>query len=275
MTSLSCAIIIPARYASTRLPGKPLVKIAGITMLERVARLAQMATHDLPNTHIYVATDDARIANHCDEIGAQHIMTDPDCASGTDRVAKAIATLSTTPDFILNLQGDAPLTPPHFLRAMIDSYQNAPCDVVTPVRQLDWNGLDSLRAAKDTTPFSGTCAVFHPQTHLAYWFSKTIIPAIRKETAMREMQKPCPIHQHIGLYGYSAEMLAHYATLPESHYESLEGLEQLRLLEHGFQIRCVAVEHDGGGLSGVDSPEDVVRAEAYLEHYGDRLQDAS
>ncbi len=242
-------------------------------MLSRVVHLAKSATEGV-NATVYVATDDQRIAEHCDALSVAHVMTRAECASGTDRVAEACAALDDEPDFILNMQGDAPLTPPHLLRAMIAAYEKQPADVVTPVRCLSWDGLNALREAKKITPFSGTCAVFHPDTHQAYWFSKNIIPAVRKEDAMRDAGEFSPVHQHIGLYGYAPKMLRAYATMPESHYEQLEGLEQLRLLEQGFTIRCVPVDVEGSVMSGVDSPEDIVRAETYLAEHGDPMDAA-
>ncbi|KTC83265.1 3-deoxy-manno-octulosonate cytidylyltransferase [Legionella cincinnatiensis] len=273
---MKIAIVIPARYASTRLPGKPLVIIHGQTMLQRVVRLSLAATEGLKNTSVIVATDDERIVRHCNEIGVVSVMTSPEAPSGTDRVAEAIQQIPSKPDFILNMQGDAPLTPPDFLRAMIDAFTASPCDAVTPVTQLTWNQLDELRQNKQTTPFSGTTAVFDEQTGNAFWFSKSIIPAVRKEEELRQKSDKSPIFRHIGLYGYSLNMLEKYITLTESKFEKLEGLEQLRLLENGYTIRCVAVDYKGrANMSGIDSPQDVVRAETLITQYGELLPSLS
>jgi 3-deoxy-manno-octulosonate cytidylyltransferase (CMP-KDO synthetase) len=262
---MKTAIIIPARYGSTRLEGKPLKLIAGKTMLQRVVDIARAAAADHDEVEVYVTSDDARIASHCDMLGVNCLMTSKDCPTGTDRVAAAVKQLPAQPDFVLNLQGDAPLTPPDFLQVMIASFAVNPCDVVTPVTQLSWGELDSLRESKKTTPFSGTTAVFRADTGQALWFSKQIIPAIRKEAALRQTEPLSPVFRHIGLYGYSTSMLERFITLPESQYETLEGLEQLRLLEHGFHMRCVPVFYKGrASMSGVDSPEDIARAEALL-----------
>lgn len=270
--AMKTAIVIPARYASTRLPGKPLVYIKGQTMLQRVVRLSLAAIEGLKNTSVIVATDDDRIVQHCHEIGIASVMTSPDAPSGTDRVAQAIRQIPDKPDFILNMQGDAPLTPPDFLRAMIDAFAESPCDVVTPVTQLTWKQLDELRQNKQITPFSGTTAVFDEQTGNAFWFSKSIIPAVRQEEKLRQNSDKSPIFRHIGLYGYSLNMLEKYVTLPESKFEKLEGLEQLRLLENGYTIRCVAVDYKNRvSMSGIDSPQDVIRAEALIAKYGDFL----
>jgi 3-deoxy-manno-octulosonate cytidylyltransferase (CMP-KDO synthetase) len=267
---MNIAIVIPARYASTRLPGKPLAMIAGQSMLQRVVRIAEVAAAGLSNVSIVVATDDQRIAAHCDELGVPFAMTPVTAPSGTDRVAEAVRQMSTKPDFILNLQGDAPLTPPDFLRALINSFIAAPCDVVTPVTQLTWEQLDKFRLGKQTTPFSGTTAVFDESTGRAFWFSKMIIPAIRKEQDLRTKGNLSPVFRHIGLYGYSLPMLQKYITLPESHFEKLEGLEQLRLIENGYTLRCVPVDFKGrANMSGIDSPEDITRAESLIAQHGE------
>lgn len=266
------AIIIPARYASTRLPGKPLVTVSGQTLLERVVRLSQAAAVGLSQVSVIVATDDDRIARHCKEIGVTCLMTAPESPSGTDRVAEAVQQLHEKPDFILNMQGDAPLTPPDFLRAMIHAFANSPCDAVTPVTQLTWVELDTFRHNKQSTPFSGTTAVFNKTNGNAFWFSKTIIPAIRNEDKLRQQSDKSPVYRHIGLYGYALETLEAYRRLPESSFETLEGLEQLRLLENGYTIRCVPVEFKGrANMSGIDSPEDVIRAEALIAKHGELI----
>jgi 3-deoxy-manno-octulosonate cytidylyltransferase (CMP-KDO synthetase) len=271
--AMKTAIIIPARYASTRLPGKPLAMIAGQTMLERVVRLSQVAATGLHDVSVVVATDDDRISAHCRDIGVASVMTSPEAPSGTDRVAHAIRELHDKPDFILNMQGDAPLTPPDFLRALIDAFMANPCDAVTPVTQLSWAELDKLRQNKLTTPFSGTTATFDESTGNAFWFSKTILPALRKEADLRKASDLSPVFRHIGLYGYSRVMLEKYIHLPESKFEKLEGLEQLRLLENGFTLRCVPVEFKGrANMSGIDSPEDIARAEALIAKHGELLQ---
>ncbi len=268
MSELRTAIIIPARYGSSRLPGKPLVRIAGETMLSRVVAIARAAAREVAAVSVHVATDDARIAAHCAEIGIPALMTAPEAQSGTDRVAEAVRALPETPDFILNLQGDAPLTPPAFLTAMIHAFTADPCDVITPVTQLSWPELDELREQKRITPHSGTTAVFDAATGRALWFSKQIIPAIRKEEEARMHSPLAPVYRHIGLYGYSRDMLMTYSSLPEGTYERLEGLEQLRVLERGYHMRCVPVSYDGRpSMSGVDSPEDVARAQALLKHF--------
>lgn len=270
---MKTVIIIPARYASSRLPGKPLAMIRGQTMLQRVVAIANQAANGMPDVTVNVATDHDAILQHCQTLNVNAIYTDPDLPSGTDRVAAAVAQLPHAPDFILNLQGDAPFTPPAFLRAMITSFEQVPCDVITPVTQLSWEQLDKLRENKKSTPFSGTTALFDEKTGHAFWFSKSILPLIRKEEQLRHTQPLSPVFRHIGLYGYSLAMLQKYVTLPESKFEKLEGLEQLRLLENHYTIRCIPVDYQHrASMSGIDSPEDIARAEHLIDQYGESLQ---
>lgn len=265
-------IIIPARYGSTRLPGKPLLNIRGQPLLERVVKLSVAAAEGMKDVSVLVATDDDRITRFCDTLGIASMMTSSAARNGTERVAEAMGNLRDKPDFILNMQGDAPLTPPDFLKALINGFSQSPCDMITPVTQLTWQELDILRQNKLTTPFSGATAVFDKDTGKAFWFSKTILPALRDEKALRSLSELSPVFRHIGLYGYSRAMLEKYHALSESTFEKLEGLEQLRLLEHGYTIRCVPVCYQGrANMSGVDSPEDMLRAELLIEQHGELL----
>lgn len=256
---MKIAIIIPARYGSTRFPGKPLAMLGGKTMLSRVVAVAQEAAGDIAS--VAVTTDDQRIADHAKEIGVACLMTPSDCATGSDRVLAAAEQMAVRPDFIINLQGDAPFTPIEAIRAIIAAAQESPApSVVTPVHQLSWYGLDRLRENKKTTPFSGTTCVRGADGN-ALWFSKNIIPALRKEDRSQPLS---PVFQHMGLYGYRYEALVDFCSQPQSHYEQIEGLEQLRFLENGVAIRTVAIAVDHIH-SGIDSPEDLARAEAYLK----------
>lgn len=270
---MKATIVIPARFGSTRLPGKPLAMIAGQTMLQRVVRIASVAAAGDPDITLLVATDDARIGKHAQELGVPWTMTPVSCPTGTDRALQAVRQLKAQPDFVVNLQGDTPLLPPDFLRALLDAFVARPCDVVTPVTQLTWDELDQLREHKKTTPFSGTTAVFDATTGQAFWFSKTILPALRAEEALRRDGPLSPVWRHVGLYGYARPMLERFGDLPEGHFERLEGLEQLRILENGYTIRCVPVDYKGrANMSGIDSLEDIARAEALIAKHGELLQ---
>lgn len=270
--SPSIAIIIPARYGSTRFPGKPLAEIGGRTMLSRVYDLAGSVAKRTANCKVFITSDDERIANHAKDIGAEFYMTDPDCPSGSDRVLAAARQLKEKPDFIVNLQGDAPFTPIVAIEAVIQTFlKNPGSNVITPVHRLSWNALDHLRENKKTTPYSGTCAILNEQGG-ALWFSKTIIPTIRKEDTIRAKTTLSPVHQHFGLYGYRYDALEQFCALPQGYYEQLEGLEQLRFLENSIPIQTVLInlaDTEGRRPSGIDTPEDLERAEAYLQTASD------
>jgi 3-deoxy-manno-octulosonate cytidylyltransferase (CMP-KDO synthetase) len=270
------AIIIPARYASTRFPGKPLAVIAGRTMIERVADIAVAACAQIPGTQFAVATEDQRIIDFCADKNIPAVITDDTCKTGTDRVAQAVKNLKWSPDIILGLQGDAPFTPLVAVTGVIQALRDTPhADVATPVVKLRWAELDRLRDNKKTTPFSGcTCVV--DASNRALWFSKNIIPAMRKEKELRTQSEFSPVYQHLGLYGYRAAALQKFIALPEGVYEKLEGLEQLRVVEAGMHIQAVPLNIDLGlAQSGVDSPEDVIRAEDTIAKYGEPLRAVS
>lgn len=266
------AIAIPARYGSTRFPGKPLAMIAGKSMVQRVLDIAHEAAAAYDDAiDIFVATDDKRIADHVmNDLGAKCINTPPSCKTGSDRVLSALRQLDQWPDFVINLQGDAPLVPPFVVRQIFDSFRDNPkAEVVTPVHRLSWDELDALRAAKTVTPFSGTTATINAQGQ-ALWFSKNILPAIRKEEDLRAATSVSPVYQHVGLYGFRCDILEKFCALPEGEYEALEGLEQLRMLENGIRISTVNIEGANTRIqSGIDSPEDIERAEKHIAQYGE------
>ncbi len=272
-------IAIPARYHSSRLPGKPLLKLLGKEMLLRVYENVQKVKLTYPEgcVTIVVATEDQRIVDFCQENNIDVRITSDNCLTGTDRCQELLKLLPDSYDFVVNMQGDNPLCPPWFVKTLIDEFLKDPtCDVLTPCVQLDWKALDQLREHKKTTPFSGTTAIIHPETNNALWFSKNIIPAIRKEEKLRASGNVLsPIWRHIGLYGYKTSVLQEISTLQQSDYESddLEGLEQLRFLLNGYTVRIAKVTYKGyeelGSSSGVDAHKDIKRTEALLEKYGE------
>lgn len=251
------AIVIPARYGSKRLQGKPLRKIGNTTLLQRVVHLAKSCA-EKENIPVLVATEDQRIFAHAEECGAYPIMTPSSCPTGTDRVHFAIElyqeTTGTTIDFVLNMQGDAPFTPKSHIQALLQAEKKA--SVLTPVYNLSWQELEALREHKRHSPFSGTTAIVDTNGY-AVWFSKNILPAIRHEEALRETSLKSPVYRHIGLYGYTTSFLKNYVTWPESLYEQLEGLEQLRILERGEKIQACLVEEPSPSLSGIDTERDL------------------
>ena len=265
---MSVLIVVPARYGSTRFPGKPLAKIAGRPMLDRVAARARAAVETIDDAAYVIATDDDRIIAHCAGAGIPAVMTDPALASGSDRALAAADAAATLPDIVVNLQGDTPFTPVAHITAVIHALEESDADAATPCIHLDWAGLDALRKAKETTPFSGTTCLIGPDAN-ALWFSKSIQPAMRKEGVLRQASSKSPVYRHIGLYGFRYGALKRFTTLAPSHYETLEGLEQLRLIENGMTIRCVVVPAPAVSSSGIDTPEDLARAEALIAAHGD------
>lgn len=262
-------IVIPARFGSSRFAGKPLVQIAGKSMLQRVYEIAKKSVINIQNAEIIIATEDERIKQHADFIGGKCVITSDSCKTGSDRALVACEALGYIPNIVLNLQGDAPLTPPAFVEAIAKALLSSDdADVVTPVVQLAWSALDKLRESKKTTPFSGTTAIVDNNNN-ALWFSKNIIPAIRNEEKIRLQSDFSPVLKHVGLYGYKYAALKKFVSLPEGEYEKLEGLEQLRMIESGMRIKAVKVDYGNIPQIGVDTPEDAKRAEEIIQEFGE------
>lgn len=261
-------IVVPARHGSTRLPGKPLLEIAGRTLLERVAAVARAAAAQAGNCAVVVATDDARIAGHARALGVDVAMTDAALDSGSARACAAALARPVRPDLVINLQGDAPFIPPGIVAGLIARLRSGTADVATPVYRLDWARLDALRAHKRAAPFSGTTCI-RGEDGRAVWFSKQIVPAIRGEADLREAGPLSPVWQHLGLYGYRMAALEWFAATPPGDYETLEGLEQLRFLEAGRTIATVAVDPPSHAMSGIDTAQDLALAEETIARLGD------
>lgn len=280
-------IVIPARYASSRLPGKPLIDIHGKTMISRVWDIATSAArklNDLVICNCVVSTEDSKIVDYCSSMGIDCVLTTDDCKSGTDRVLETIPLMDFIPDFVINLQGDNPLCPPWFIEDLIRAYiENPSFDIFTPCVNLSWDELKTLEEQKKTTPLSGTTAIVslpksanrfesieNNNIFNAIWFSKQIIPSIRNKNKLSKLMKKSPVLRHIGLYGYSAQALTTLSSLPITLYNDSEDLEQLRFIENDLKVAAVKVDYRGRkGMSGVDSPEDVVRAVSILEEFGE------
>lgn len=261
-------IVIPARYGSTRLPGKPLVSIAGRTLLSRVVAIAREGAARVGNAEVVVATDDPRILDHACDLGCAAVMTDAAITSGSGRAWAVARGRTVPPPIVVNLQGDAPFAAPDMIAALIAALRDSPCGVATPVVQLDWAALDALRAHKLMSPFSGTTCVRRADDR-ALWFSKTIIPAIRDEARLRGASDVSPVFRHIGLYAYRFAALQGFEQTAPTPYEVLEGLEQLRFLETGEDILTVAVAPPRHAMSGIDTPEDVAMAERLIAEHGE------
>jgi len=265
-------IVIPARYGSSRFPGKPLAELAGKSMLQRVYEIALKATEANYNAKVIISTEDERIKTHAKAFGAHVIMTSSECETGSDRALNACAQLNELPDIVINFQGDAPLTPPAFIEGLIQTLvNNDEIDVATPICQLSWAQLDELRQRKQSNPFSGT-TVITDKNNNALWFSKNIIPAIRNEEKIRQQEDLSPIFRHIGLYGYQFSALKKFIRLNIGRYEQLEGLEQLRMLENNMSIKTVPVSYGQfPSMSGVDTPKDLAYANELIKQYGEPM----
>lgn len=264
-------IVIPARYASSRLPGKPLIKIAGTEMIARVADIAASVCKKNAQCAYVVATDDNRILEFCNAKDIKCVMTSESCQNGTERCWDAIKNLGVAPELIINLQGDNPLCPPWIIQDIIDDWKAHKADVYTPSVLLDWDEYSSLKKSKEVTPHSGT-TVLVDKNGYALAFSKNIIPSIRKEEKAREMVTTSPVRRHIGLYAYTYSTLKDYFSMEQSDYEQgyIEGLEQMRFLYNGLKVKVTDVSYGNRETtSGVDSPEDLARVEEILAKYGE------
>jgi 3-deoxy-manno-octulosonate cytidylyltransferase (CMP-KDO synthetase) len=259
---MSLRVIIPARYGSTRLPGKPLLPIAGVPLLQRVWALGVSA---VGRENVMVTTDDHRIADFCAKFGATCVMTDPAIPNGSLRAQAAVAQLPEKIDHVINLQGDAVLTAPWVIRAIADEIQKAPdVEIVTPAVRMTKASYEVLRAAKAMGEVGGTTVTFDLNRNALY-FSKSIIPFVR------EASDPLPVYRHIGLYGYKRAALDKFVTLAPTPLEQVEKLEQLRPLEHGMKIRVAVVDYRGRSHIGVDSENDRQRAEKLIAAEGELL----
>ncbi|GLV24435.1 3-deoxy-manno-octulosonate cytidylyltransferase [Sphingobium sp. TomTYG45] len=249
------------------MPRKPLRLIAGRTLLHRTIAMARAAISGIADAELVVATDDREIADHANGAGCAAAMTDSAIATGSGRALAAALQRPAPPRFVVNLQGDSPFQPQGALRAVIAAL-HAGAEVATPVIALDWQALDALRDHKLRSPFSGTTCARAPDGR-ALWFSKTIIPAIRDEQALRATQPLSPVWRHVGLYGYTLEALTRFEATPPTTLEQLEGLEQLRLLELGIPVTTVAVDPPIFDSSGIDTEADIQRVEALIATHGD------
>lgn len=258
---MSVLLVIPARYASSRYPGKPLVVLRGPdgekTLIQR-SWAAALAVAGVDR--VVVATEDDRIAAHAQGFGAEVVMTSPAARNGTERCAEVAQALPGF-DLVVNLQGDAPLTPPWFIEALIAGLAADPlAEMATPVLRCDGRALNGLLADRRAGRVGGTTAVFDGRGHALY-FSKEVIPFTAPP---HDPAAPTPVFHHVGVYAYRPAVLAGYASWPTGPLEALEGLEQLRFLENGRRVLCVEVEARGRRFWELNNPGDVALIEAIL-----------
>jgi len=230
--------IIPARYASTRFPGKPLIDIAGKTMIQRVYEQAQQCTHF---SKIIVATDDEKIYNHIATLGGDVVMTAPTHQNGTERCAEVVEKLGDEFDIIINIQGDEPFVDPQIFSSLIHAFSDESTVIATLIKPISEASLlanpNIIKVTKN-------------KQARAMYFSRAAIPYLRNTEASMQFYK------HIGLYAYRRKTLLEIVQLPLSSYENAEMLEQLRWLENGYQIQLVETNLEA---DSVDVPEDLDR----------------
>ncbi len=258
--------IIPARYASTRYPGKPLAELRGATGISRsLIERSWLAAQEVQGIDaVYVATDDDRIRDAAEGFGAEVLMTSDTCGNGTERCAEALEQLGEV-DMVVNLQGDAPLTPAWFLEDLIAGLRAAPeAALATPVLRCDGETHSALMADRHAGRVGGTTAVFDADHHALY-FSKEVIPYTGR---IYQRDEETPVFHHVGVYAYRPDALAAYPSWPVGALETLEGLEQLRFLEAGHKVLCVEVEARGRKFWELNNPEDVPRIETMLAEMG-------
>lgn len=264
---MSVLIAIPARYASTRYPGKPLVGLCGasgtsMSLIERSWRAA-IAVGGVDR--VVVATDDDRIKDAAEAFGAEVVMTSPECANGTERCAETHQVLGGGYDIIVNLQGDAPLTPSWFVEDLVSGLRAAPtAEVATPVLRCDGATLNGFLSDRKAGRVGGTTAVFD-RAGKALYFSKEVIPFTSVSYSDSE---DTPVFHHVGVYAYRPEALSAYSNWTVGPLEVLEGLEQLRFMENGRSVLCVEVEARGRQFWELNNPEDVPKLEQMMREMG-------
>ena len=258
---MSVLVAIPARFASTRYPGKPLVMLNGPDGAKSLIHRSWQAAVEVKGVdRVVVATDDDRICAHAESFGAEVVMTSSDCQNGTERCAE-VARLLPGHDIIVNLQGDAPLTPPWFIEDLVAALsRDKDADIATPVLRCDGRMLAGLLSDRREGRVGGTTAVFGAGMRGLY-FSKEVIPFTGKIYGADE---PSPVFHHVGVYAYKPESLLAYPTWPIGPLERLEGLEQLRFLENGRNLLCVEVDAKGRQFWELNNPSDVRVIEAML-----------
>lgn len=241
--------IIPARYASTRFPGKPLAILGGKPVIQRVYEQVTTVLDEA-----YVATDDERIYNKVQEFGGRVVMTSPNHKSGTDRIEEAVQKIGTDADIIINVQGDEPFIHPSQIEALIKCFDDPTTQIATLGKPFDKDADISLL----DNPNSPKIVV--DNNSFALYFSRSVIPFIRGVEHNQWLGK-YPFLKHLGIYAYRTHVLHEITRLPQSSLELAESLEQLRWLQNGYRIRVGTTNIE---TVGIDTPEDLQRAEDYL-----------
>jgi 3-deoxy-manno-octulosonate cytidylyltransferase (CMP-KDO synthetase) len=263
---MNAVILIPARYASSRYPGKPLVELRGASGAAKslIQRSVEAARRVRGVSGVFVVTDDERIAEACVPAKVGVLMTSPECRNGTERCAEALAQLHD-PDLVINFQGDALLTPPGFVEALVARMEDdRDALVATPAMRLRSDEVRALQAEEAAGRVGGTTVVTNDLGQALY-FSKRLIPHLPTGALDGEMS---PMRLHVGVYAYRPEALERYAATPVSELEMLEGLEQLRFLAAGIPVAVVDVQTPPFALRELNNPEDVAPIEQALAEAG-------
>ncbi|MEI4233567.1 3-deoxy-manno-octulosonate cytidylyltransferase [Roseovarius sp. D22-M7] len=264
---MSVLVVIPARYASKRYPGKPLAQLAGAGgVAKSLVQRSWEAACAVPGVaRVAVATDDDRIRTAAEAFGAEVVMTSTDCANGTERCAEAHGILGGDYEIVVNLQGDAPLTPPWFVEDLVSGLRADPAaEVATPVMRCDGAALNGFLADRAAGRVGGTTAVFTREGHALY-FSKEVIPYTSQTFAA---DAPTPVYHHVGVYAYRPAALDAYPDWQPGPLEGLEGLEQLRFLENGRRVVCIEVSARGRQFWELNNPGDVPKLEEMMRDMG-------
>jgi 3-deoxy-manno-octulosonate cytidylyltransferase (CMP-KDO synthetase) len=264
---VSVAIVIPARYASSRYPGKPLALLKGATGIEKplIQRSFEAASQVSGTSTVHIATDDDRVAEAGRLIDAGVIMTPESCRNGTERVAATLDALPGDTDVIINFQGDGLLTPPDLVEALIAHMRAHPdCLVATVAVRCSPTAYRHLIEDQRHGRVGGTTAVVDTRGNALY-FSKRVLPHIAPGDA-READPPVLLH--LGLYAYRRSALATYLAASETELERIEGLEQLRFLVHGVPVHVVTADPPAWDTIELNNPSDMAPIEAILASRG-------
>ena len=239
--------VIPARYSSSRFPGKPLAVLAGKPVIQRVY---EQVTKVLPEA--WVATDDERIFDTVSDFGGKAVMTRQDHKSGTDRIEEAVEKIKTDADVIVNIQGDEPFIQPSQIETVCKQFDNPSTQIATigkPFTSME--AVENPNSPKIVTDVNG----------FALYFSRSVIPYVRG-VEEKEWLSHFPFLKHLGIYAYRREVLREITRLPQSPLEKAESLEQLRWLQNGYRIRVGITNVE---TVGIDTPDDLRRAEEFIK----------
>lgn len=241
--------IIPARYASTRFPGKPLAKLGGKIVIQRVYEQVRSVLDD-----VYVATDDERIMNAVKSFGGNAVMTSPNHKSGTDRIEEAVNIIGKNFDVVINIQGDEPFIHKSQIETIYKCFDDPQTMIATLGRP--FSEKDTIKDLENPNSPKLIC----DNNGFAMYFSRSIIPYIRGEEESNWINKFNYL-KHIGLYAYRANVLREITKLPQSSLELAESLEQLRWLQNGYRIKVGITNIE---TIGIDTPEDLEKAEEFI-----------